>query len=37
MGLTAIKIKSFLQNNWVRRASGLLVIGFGLAGVLRLL
>jgi sulfite exporter TauE/SafE len=36
MGLTAIKIKSFLQNIWVRRASGLLVIGFGLAGVLNL-
>jgi sulfite exporter TauE/SafE len=37
MGLAAVKLKSFLQNIWVRRASGLLVICFGLAGVLRLL
>ena len=36
MGLAAVKLKSFLQNIWVRRASGLLVISFGLAGILRL-
>jgi hypothetical protein len=36
MGLAAVKLKSFLQNIWVRRASGLLVMGFGLAGVLNL-
>ena len=37
MGLTAIQLKLFLQNLWVRRLSGLLVIGFGLVGLLRLL
>jgi sulfite exporter TauE/SafE len=37
MGLAAVKLKSFLQNIWVRRASGLLVIGFGLAGVFNIL
>lgn len=36
MGLTAVQLKQFLQNKWVRRASGLLVIGFGLAGLIRL-
>jgi sulfite exporter TauE/SafE len=36
MGLTAVQIKKLLQNKWVRRASGLLVIGFGLAGLISL-
>ncbi len=36
MGLAAVKLKSFLQNIWVRRASGLLVISVGLTGILRL-
>lgn len=37
MGLTAIKLKNFLQHIWVRRGCGLLVIGFGLTGVLSFL
>jgi sulfite exporter TauE/SafE len=36
IGMTAVKLKSTLQNIWVRRTSGLLVLGFGLAGILRL-
>lgn len=36
MGLAAVRLKAFLQRTWVRRASGLLVLGFGLAGFLRL-
>ena len=36
MGLTAIKLKTALQSIWVRRASGLLVVGFGLVGIYRL-
>ena len=36
MGMTAVKLKATLQNVWVRRTSGLLVLGFGLAGILRL-
>jgi sulfite exporter TauE/SafE len=36
MGITAVKLKTALQNIWVRRASGLLVLGFGLAGIYRL-
>jgi sulfite exporter TauE/SafE len=37
MGMMAVKLKGWLQNLWVRRASGLLVLGFGLAGLARLL
>lgn len=37
MGMTAVKLKATLQNVWVRRASGLLVLGFGLVGIYRLL
>jgi sulfite exporter TauE/SafE len=37
IGMTAIKLKATLQNVWVRRASGLLVFGFGLVGIYRLL
>ena len=37
MGMTAVKLKATLQNIWVRRASGLLVLGFGLVGIYRLL
>jgi uncharacterized protein len=37
IGMTAVKLKSLLQNIWMRRASGLLVISFGLLGLLRLI
>ncbi len=37
MGMAAVRLKVLLQNIWVRRVSGLAVIGFGLAGLLRLL
>ena len=37
MGMTAVKVKATLQNLWVRRLSGLLVLGFGLEGFARLL
>ncbi len=37
MGLAAVRLKAFLQRAWVRRFSGLLVLGFGVAGLLRLL
>ncbi|MEZ0318156.1 MAG: sulfite exporter TauE/SafE family protein [Methylophilaceae bacterium] len=37
MGLAAVRLKSLLQQSWVRRLSGLLVLGFGVAGLLRLL
>lgn len=36
MGMTAVKLKTMLQNVWVRRVSGLLVLGFGLAGLYKL-
>ena len=36
MGMTAVKLKATLQNIWIRRASGLLVLSFGLVGVYRL-
>ncbi len=36
MGLAAVRLKAFLQLLWVRRASGLLVLGFGLFGLTRL-
>jgi len=36
MGMAAIRLKAFLQNIWVRRGSGLLVLGFGLLGLSRL-
>jgi hypothetical protein len=35
MGMAAVRLKAFLQNLWVRRVSGLLVLGFGLLGLLR--
>jgi len=37
MGMTAVRLKALLQNIWVRRVSGLLVLGFGVIGLLRLL
>jgi sulfite exporter TauE/SafE len=37
MGMAAARLKTVLQNIWVRRASGLLVLGFGLVGLLRLI
>jgi sulfite exporter TauE/SafE len=36
IGMTAVKLKATLQNVWVRRASGLMVLGFGLLGIFRL-
>jgi uncharacterized protein len=36
MGLTAMKLKNFLQHIWVRRSCGLLVISFGLTGILNI-
>lgn len=37
MGMAAVRIRAVLQNVWVRRISGLIVISFGLAGLLRAL
>jgi sulfite exporter TauE/SafE len=37
MGMAAVRLKTVLQNIWVRRASGLLVLGFGLTGLLGLI
>lgn len=37
MGMAATRLKTLLQNIWVRRISGLIVLGFGLFGLLRLL
>jgi sulfite exporter TauE/SafE len=37
MGMSAVKLKSLLQNTWVRRVSGLVVFGFGIAGLIRLI
>jgi len=36
MGLATVRLKGLLQNVWVRRASGLLVLCLGAAGLLRL-
>jgi sulfite exporter TauE/SafE len=37
MGMAAVRLKTTLQNIWVRRASGMLVLGFGLIGLLKLI
>jgi len=37
MGMAALRLKAFLQHVWVRRFSGLLVLAFGLIGLIRLL
>ena len=37
MGMAAVQLKQVLQNLWFRRASGLMIAGFGLLGLLRLL
>ena len=37
MGMAAVRLKTVLQNIWVRRASGLLVLGFGILGLFRLI
>ena len=37
MGMAAVRLKNILQNIWVRRASGLLVLGFGVLGLLTLI
>ena len=37
MGMAAVRLKTVLQNIWVRRTSGLLVLGFGVLGLLQLL
>jgi sulfite exporter TauE/SafE len=36
MGMAAVRLRQFLQKVWVRRSSGLLVLGFGVYGLLRL-
>lgn len=36
MGMAAVRLKGFLQHLWVRRGSGLLVLGFGVFGLLKL-
>ena len=36
MGMAAVKLKAFLQNVWIRWVSGLLVLGFGLVGLYKL-
>jgi sulfite exporter TauE/SafE len=36
MGMAAVRLRRFLQKVWVRRSSGLLVLGFGVYGLLRL-
>lgn len=37
MGMAAVQLKAWLQNLWVRRISGLVVLAFGVAGLLQLL
>ena len=37
MGMAAVRLKSLLQKIWVRRFSGLLVLGFGLLGLAHLI
>lgn len=37
MGMAAVRIRGLLQQIWVRRVCGVLVLGFGLLGVLRLM
>lgn len=36
MGMAAVRLRGFLQHLWVRRGSGLMVLGFGVIGLLRL-
>lgn len=36
MGMAAVRLKAILQHLWVRRISGLLVLGFGAVGLSRL-
>lgn len=36
MGMTAVRLKTFLQNLWFRRLSGLIIAGFGVIGLLSL-
>jgi len=36
MGMAAVRLKRFLQHLWVRRGSGLLVLTFGVVGLMRL-
>lgn len=37
MGMAALRIRGFLQQAWLRRLSGALVLAFGVVGLLRLL
>ena len=37
MGVAAVQLKAWLQNLWVRRVSGVVVLAFGVAGLLQLL
>lgn len=36
MGMTAVRLKTWLQNIWVRRVSGFLVLAFGVLGLIRI-
>jgi sulfite exporter TauE/SafE len=36
MGMAAVRLKTLLQKLWVRRVSGLLVLAFGVIGLLHL-
>ena len=36
MGMLAVRLKTWMQQPWVRRACGLLVLGFGVLGLLHL-
>ncbi|HWU35688.1 MAG TPA: sulfite exporter TauE/SafE family protein [Methylovorus sp.] len=37
MGMAAVKLKKVLQQGWLRKLSGLTVMGFGLVGLMRLM
>ena len=37
MGMAAVKLKKVLQQGWLRKLSGLTVMGFGLLGLMRLM
>lgn len=36
MGMAAVRLRQFLQNVWIRRGSGLLVLAFGVFGLIKL-
>ena len=37
MGMTAIKLKQYLQKSWVRKLSGFLILSFGVIGLYRVI